>query len=53
MSECEQRRSHLSPTVSDILSSHDQSDIDRFVKSKVDKPIFGPTRRFRARKVSS
>lgn len=36
----------------EVLSSGNQSDIDRFVHSEVDKRILGPTRRFRARKIS-
>lgn len=36
----------------EILSSDNQSDIDRFVSSEVDRRIFGPSRRFRARKIS-
>ena len=36
----------------EILSSDNESDIDRFVNSEVDKRIDGPTKRFRARKIS-
>ena len=36
----------------EILSSDNEADVDRFVESEVDKRIDGPTKRFRAKKIS-